>query len=215
MTTSAWLVLVAFGALFIMAWFARRQSPRVVVEDVDDEPREDALGVIEIDEEIDLHGFRPKEIPAVVESYLEAAAEKGLTEVRLIHGRGKGVQRRRVQSLLERHPRVQRVYYPGLRAHAQHALARRQMDGFGGIVTFDVGTLARARRVGKRLKIGTPAESLGGVETIVSHPATMSHAGLSPRERRRQGIGPGLLRLSVGVEAVEDLIDDLEWALGS
>ncbi|MDB4324842.1 PLP-dependent aspartate aminotransferase family protein [bacterium] len=121
---------------------------------------------------------------------------------------------RRVARHLERHSGVREVFYPGLRSHPQHALAKRQMGGFGGIVTFDVGTLAKARRLGKRLRIATPAESLGGVETLVSHPATMSHGSLSTAERRRQGIGGGLIRLSVGIEAVEDLIDDLDHALG-
>jgi dsDNA-specific endonuclease/ATPase MutS2 len=108
MSTSAWLVLIAFGALFVLAWLAQRQTTtHAPVDDIDGDAGVEDVGVIEIEDAIDLHGFQPKEIPAVVESYLEAAAEKGLLEVRLIHGRGKGVQRRRVQSLLERHPLVE------------------------------------------------------------------------------------------------------------
>lgn len=106
MSTSAWLVLVAFAVLFALAWYAQR-TPREAGVVSDDESGEDDVGLIEIEDAIDLHGFQPKEIPAVVESYVEAAVEKGLVEVRLIHGRGKGVQRRRVQALLERHPMVE------------------------------------------------------------------------------------------------------------
>ena len=111
MSGSAWLALALFGALFVAALFAQRSRGPARVADLDDDEGggEDGptdVGVIEIEDAIDLHGFVPKEIPAVVESYIEAAAERGLTEVRLIHGRGKGVQRRRVQDLLARHPLV-------------------------------------------------------------------------------------------------------------
>lgn len=105
MSLSAWLVLSAFAALFVLGWLA--QARRAPVELDDEEPVDTDVGVIEIEDAIDLHGFVPKEIPAVVESYIEAAALQGLTEVRLIHGRGKGVQRRRVQDLLARHPLVE------------------------------------------------------------------------------------------------------------
>lgn len=111
MAPSAWLVLGAFFALFVLAWVAQRKRPAIrevgELDDEDHENADDAIGVIAIEDAIDLHGFHPKEIPAVVESYLEAAVEEGLDEVRLIHGRGKGVQRRRVQALLERHPLVE------------------------------------------------------------------------------------------------------------
>jgi dsDNA-specific endonuclease/ATPase MutS2 len=105
-STSAWLVLIAFAVFFVLGWRARHPPP--TPEELPDEDPDDAdVGVIAIEDAIDLHGFQPKEIPAVVESYLEAAVDEGLEEVRLIHGRGKGVQRRRVQSLLERHPLVE------------------------------------------------------------------------------------------------------------
>lgn len=103
---SAWVVLIAFAALLVLGWLAQSRRP-VASELDDDDPQERDVGVIEIEDAIDLHGFVPKEIPAVVESYIEAAALRGFTEVRLIHGRGKGVQRRRVQSLLARHPLVE------------------------------------------------------------------------------------------------------------
>jgi len=103
-------VLIAiFCALVALALFLRRQpATRDPSELSDEEPAEDDIGVIPIEDAIDLHGFQPREIPQVVESYLEAAVEKGYREVRLIHGRGKGVQRRRVQDLLARHPLVER-----------------------------------------------------------------------------------------------------------
>lgn len=119
----------------------------------------------------------------------------------------------RIASRLVRHPAVRAVHYPGLASHPQHRLARRQMRGFGGMIAFDLGSPARARRFLRRVRLCTLAESLGGVESLISHPATMSHGSLPPAERRRQGVGGGLLRLSVGVEDVADLIEDLEQAL--
>ena len=114
---------------------------------------------------------------------------------------------------LVRQPAVRRVNYPGLPAHPQHRLARRQMSGFGGVLSFDLGTLARAKRFFARLRLVALAESLGGVETLAAHPATMTHAALSPAARRRLGLGDGLVRLSVGVEDADDLIEDLRGAL--
>ena len=117
---------------------------------------------------------------------------------------------------LEARPEVARVYYPGLRSHAQHALARRQMSGFGGMVSFVLtenrGTLARARAFLERLRVFTCAESLGGVESLAEHPAIMTHASIPPERRRALGISDGLIRLSVGIEHVDDLIADLEQA---
>jgi cystathionine gamma-lyase len=122
---------------------------------------------------------------------------------------------------LETRPEVERVFYPGLRSHPQHALARRQMTGFGGMVSFVLrgkagsrGVLARARRFLRGLRVFTCAESLGGVESLAEHPALMTHASIPPERRRALGIGDGLIRLSVGIEHVDDLIADLETALG-
>jgi cystathionine gamma-lyase len=116
---------------------------------------------------------------------------------------------------LENHPAVERVIYPGLKTHPQHALARRQMHGFGGIVTIEVKAgLKKARRMLERCHLFALAESLGGVESLIEHPAIMTHASVPAANRKRLGISDGLIRLSVGVEDVGDLRDELEHALG-
>jgi cystathionine gamma-lyase len=115
---------------------------------------------------------------------------------------------------LDKHPAVERVIYPGLKSHPQHALARRQMHGFGGIVTIEVkGGLKKARRMLERCHLFALAESLGGVESLIEHPAIMTHASVPAANRKRLGISDGLIRLSVGVEDVGDLRDELERAL--
>ena len=115
---------------------------------------------------------------------------------------------------LDRHPRVRRVIYPGLKSHPQHDLACRQMEGFGGIVSVEVqGGLRAARAVLERCEIFALAESLGGVESLIEHPAIMTHASLPPARRRALGISDSLIRLSVGIEAVRDLKADLVHAL--
>ncbi|MGQ0430236.1 MAG: trans-sulfuration enzyme family protein [Gammaproteobacteria bacterium] len=121
-----------------------------------------------------------------------------------------------IAAWLERHPGVQRVLYPGLPSHPQHALARRQMAAGGsGIVTlFLKGGLAESRRFLERLEVFTLAESLGGVESLVDHPAIMTHASVPPEARAKLGITDTLVRLSIGIEDVADLIADLESALG-
>ena len=123
----------------------------------------------------------------------------------------------RVARWLEARRDVARVFYPGLRSHPQHALARRQMSGFGGMVSFVLGgrrgTLARARRLLRRLRVFTCAESLGGVESLAEHPAIMTHASIPPDRRAALGISDGLIRLSVGIEDPRDLIADLEQAM--
>jgi len=116
---------------------------------------------------------------------------------------------------LSRHPRVRRVYYPGLPSHPQHALAQRQMHAFGGMVTAELaGGLAEAKRFLERVEIFALAESLGGVESLIEHPAIMTHASLPPERRAELGIGDSLVRLSVGIEDEADLIADLDRALG-
>jgi cystathionine beta-lyase/cystathionine gamma-synthase len=114
---------------------------------------------------------------------------------------------------LENHPKVQRVLYPGLPAHPQHEIARRQQTGFGGMISFDVSTMDAARTVLNNVKLCSLAESLGGVETLISHPASMTHASVPPDVRKKIGITDGLVRLSVGIEDVEDLVADLDQAL--
>jgi cystathionine gamma-lyase len=113
---------------------------------------------------------------------------------------------------------VARVIYPGLTSHPQHALAKRQMSGFGGMLCFELqgrGALTRARRFLERLKVFTCAESLGGVESLAEHPGIMTHASIPPERRRALGISDGLIRLSVGIEHVDDLIADLDQALAA
>lgn len=114
---------------------------------------------------------------------------------------------------LASHPKVTRVIYPGLPDHPQYELAKRQMRGFGGLISFDVGSLERARTVLPRFKLMSLAESLGGVETLISHPAIMTHASVPPERRAAIGITDGLIRISVGIEDVEDLKEDLDQAL--
>jgi cystathionine gamma-lyase len=120
-----------------------------------------------------------------------------------------------IAEFLERHPKVERVYYPGLASHPQHALAKRQMTGgYGGIVTAVLkGTIDDARRMLERCHLFSLAESLGGVESLIEHPGLMTHASLPPAMRASLGIGDGLIRLSVGVEDVKDLIAELRQAL--
>jgi O-succinylhomoserine (thiol)-lyase len=122
---------------------------------------------------------------------------------------------RQVASFLAQHPKVHRVYYPGLPSHPQHQLACKQQRGFGAMVAFDLGSLDAARQVANRLRLFTLAESLGGVESLVAHPATMTHASVPKEERERLGISDGLLRLSVGIEDPADLVADLEQALAA
>ncbi|MDQ0010621.1 cystathionine gamma-lyase [Luteibacter jiangsuensis] len=115
---------------------------------------------------------------------------------------------------LEKHPAIERVIYPGLKSHPQHALARRQMDGFGGIISAEVkGGIRAARKMLERCEIFALAESLGGVESLIEHPGVMTHASIPPATRKRLGISDGLIRLSVGVEDVEDLRSELTHAL--
>jgi cystathionine beta-lyase/cystathionine gamma-synthase len=114
---------------------------------------------------------------------------------------------------LAQHPKVKRVLYPGLPSHPQHAIARKQQRGFGAMISFDLGDMESARRLLNHVKLCSLAESLGGVETLISHPATMTHASIPPDVRKQTGITDGLVRISVGIEDAEDLIADLDGAL--
>lgn len=120
---------------------------------------------------------------------------------------------RAVAAFLEEHPKVEKLYYPGSLSHKQHELAKRQQRGFGGMVSFDVGSLDNARAVLEGCKLLTLAESLGAVESLISHPATMTHASVLPETRARLGITDGLVRVSVGLEDTDDIIADLDQAL--
>jgi cystathionine beta-lyase/cystathionine gamma-synthase len=114
---------------------------------------------------------------------------------------------------LGRHPKVKQVHYPGLPSHPQHELAKRQMRGFGGMIAFETGSLENAKAVLRSVRLCSLAESLGGVETLISHPASMTHASVPPEDRIRIGITDGLVRISVGIEDVEDILGDLDQAL--
>lgn len=119
---------------------------------------------------------------------------------------------RRVAEYLSGHPKVSRVFYPGLASHPQHELAKRQMSGFGSMMAFEIGSRENAEKLLQAVRVCTNGESLGGVETLISHSATTTHAALSREERERIGITEGLVRISVGIEDVEDLLDDLDRA---
>ncbi len=129
---------------------------------------------------------------------MEKHNENGLAVARFLHG----------------HRKVKKVNYPGLPSHPQHELAQKQMSGFGAMLSFETGSLDNARMVLKSVRLCSLAESLGGVETLISHPVTMTHASVPVDQRARLGITDGLVRISVGIEDVEDIIADLEQALG-
>ncbi len=118
-----------------------------------------------------------------------------------------------VADFLSKHKKVKAVLYPGLADHPQHALARRQMSGFGAMITFETGSLKNANKMLKKVRVCSLGESLGGVETLISHPATMTHAGLGAKGRAAIGITDGMVRISVGIEDVDDILDDLDAAL--
>jgi cystathionine beta-lyase/cystathionine gamma-synthase len=120
---------------------------------------------------------------------------------------------RAVAEFLWQHKKVPRVFYPGLKDHPQHELATRQMAGFGSMITFETGSLTNANKMLKKVRVCSLGESLGGVETLISHPATMTHAALGEKGRKAIGITDGLVRISVGIEDVDDIVEDLGQAL--
>ena len=122
---------------------------------------------------------------------------------------------RRIAEWLSGHPKVRNVYYPGLPSHPQHDLARRQMSGFGSMLSVELGDVARARAVAQGTRIFALAESLGGVESLIGHPASMTHASVPAAMRQKMGLTDSLIRLSVGIEDADDLIADLDQALAA
>ncbi|MFY9743092.1 MAG: PLP-dependent aspartate aminotransferase family protein [Candidatus Sulfotelmatobacter sp.] len=120
-----------------------------------------------------------------------------------------------VADFLANHRKIKKVFYPGLADHSQHELAKRQMSGFGSMITFETGSFKNANRMLKKLRVCSLGESLGGVETLISHPATMTHAALGEKGRKAIGITDGMVRISVGIEDVEDILDDLESGLAA
>jgi cystathionine gamma-lyase/cystathionine beta-lyase/cystathionine gamma-lyase/homocysteine desulfhydrase len=122
---------------------------------------------------------------------------------------------RAVAAFLNRHKKVKKVFYPGLPDHPQYELAQRQMSGFGSMITIETGSLKNAQKMLRKVRVCSLGESLGGVETLISHPATMTHASLGEKGRRAIGITDGMVRLSVGIEDADDIIRDLEQALAA
>lgn len=120
-----------------------------------------------------------------------------------------------VARFLAEHKKVKKVFYPGLPDHPQYELAKQQMSGFGSMITFETGSLNHAKKMLKKVRVCSLGESLGGVETLISHPATMTHAALGEKGRKAIGITDGMVRISVGIEDVEDIIDDLDRALAA
>lgn len=120
-----------------------------------------------------------------------------------------------VADFLANHRKVKKVFYPGLADHPQHELAKRQMSGFGSMITFETGSLKNANKMLKKLRVCSLGESLGGVETLISHPATMTHAALGEKGRRAIGITDGMVRISVGIENVQDILEDLKGGLAA
>ena len=122
---------------------------------------------------------------------------------------------RSVAEFLARHKKVKKVFYPGLADHPEHELAKRQMSGFGAMITFETGSLKNANKMLKKLRVCSLGESLGGVETLISHPATMTHAALGEKGRKAIGLTDGMVRISVGIEDVQDILDDLDAGLAA
>lgn len=150
-------------------------------------------------------------VPSAMDSFLVLRGIKTL-HVRMDRHAANAIA---LATWLESHPKVEQVVYPGLASHPQHELAKRQMSGFGGMITARLrGTLEQSRAMLSACRVFALAESLGGVESLIEHPAIMTHASVPAEERRKLGIGDTLIRLSVGIEALEDLKEDLERALG-
>jgi cystathionine beta-lyase/cystathionine gamma-synthase len=177
----------------------------------------DSVGGIVIavhDEHVDWLRFIQNSAGAILspfDSWLVLRGTKTLS-VRMAQHNANGLA---LAQFLSGHKGIERVIYPGLPDHPQHELAKRQMRGFGGMVSFDAGTFERARQVCNKVRLMALAESLGGVETLISHPASMTHASVPPARRAEIGLTDSLVRISAGIEDAEDLIADLDQALGS
>ena len=175
----------------------------------------DGLGGVVVcgnQEHADKLAFLQKAAGAILspfESWLILRGVKTLAARMEIHDRSGRI----VADFLAKHKKVKAVFYPGLKDHPQHALARKQMSGFGSMITFETGSLKNANKMLKQVRLCSLGESLGGVETLISHPATMTHAALGEKGRKAIGITDGLVRISVGIEDVDDIVDDLDQAL--
>ena len=120
---------------------------------------------------------------------------------------------REIAKFLQGQKKVKKVYYPGLPDHPQHELAKRQMSGFGSMITFETGSFDNAQKMLRKVRVCSLGESLGGVETLISHPATMTHAALGEKGRKEIGLTDGMVRISVGIEEAQDIMADLDQAL--
>lgn len=175
----------------------------------------DGLGGVVVcakQEHADKLAFLQKAVGAILspfECWLVLRGVKTLAARMEVHDRSGRI----VADFLAKHKKVRAVFYPGLVDHPQHALAKRQMSGFGAMITFETGSLKNANQMLKKVRICSLGESLGGVETLISHPATMTHAGLGAKGRKAIGITDGMVRISVGIEDVDDILDDLDGAL--
>jgi cystathionine beta-lyase/cystathionine gamma-synthase len=175
----------------------------------------DGLGGVVVcakEEDAEKLAFLQKAVGAILspfECWLVLRGVKTLAARMNIHDRSG----RMVADFLAKHKKVKAVFYPGLPDHPQHELARRQMTGFGSMITFETGSLKNANKMLKKVRVCSLGESLGGVETLISHPATMTHAALGEKGRKAIGITDGLVRISVGIEDVGDILEDLDQAL--
>jgi cystathionine beta-lyase/cystathionine gamma-synthase len=149
-------------------------------------------------------------VPGPMDAWLALRGLKTLT----LRMKAHDANGRRIAQWLEGDKRVQQVFYPGLPSHPQHDLACRQMQGFGGMLSIELGSLERANALVSRTRLFALAESLGGVESLIGHPASMTHAAVPPAMRAAMGLSDGLVRLSVGIEDVDDLMTDLDRAMG-
>jgi cystathionine beta-lyase/cystathionine gamma-synthase len=156
--------------------------------------------------------FIAKSVGATLSPFEAWLIQRGVKTLALRMERSEATAHQVVE-LLEGHDKVEHVYYPGLKSHPQHELAKRQMHGFGGMVSFDVADMAAVKRLLDALKVFTLAESLGGVETLISNPASMTHASIPAEERAARGVKDGLIRISCGVEDAADLLADLRQGL--
>lgn len=164
------------------------------------------------EEDAERIGFLQNAVGAILSPFDSFLVMRG-TKTLAVRMRQHDENGRAVASFLVDHPKIQKVYYPGLPQHPQHDRAKKLMAGFGGMIAFETGSLAAARGVLDNVNLCALAESLGGVETLISHPATMTHASVPAEQRSRLGITDGLVRISVGIEDVEDIIADLDAAL--
>ena len=177
----------------------------------------DGLGGVVVcahQEDADKLAFLQKAVGAILspfECWLILRGVKTLAARMEIHDRSGRI----VADFLNKHKKVKAVFYPGLADHPQHGLAKRQMSGFGSMITFETGSLKNANKMLKKVRVCSLGESLGGVETLISHPATMTHAGLGAKGRKAIGITDGMVRISVGIEDVNDILADLDQALSS